>query len=282
MKDLIVTADDFGASAEINRAVARAHREGILTSASLMVNEPAFEEAVALARAAPSLAVGLHLALSLSRPTLPRERIPDLVDAEGRLPDNSTRAGWRYYFSRRLRPQLEREVRAQIEKFLATGLPLDHVNGHQHLHMHPRVFATLVGCAREYGIGGVRIVRDDLRLNLRLDRGRWGYKLSHAATFGVLGCWCRRMARGTACATADRVWGLYQDGHLTREPLLGMLRRLPPGVTEIYSHPSLGRGEKPERRPDLEFEALIDPEVKRAVGEAGARLTAYGRLRRPA
>src|SRR5262245_19651090 len=127
MRLLIVTADDFGSTPDVNRAVIAAHLSGILCSASLMVNEPSFEEAVALARETPTLSVGLHLALSRSRATLPRRLVPRLVDSGGRLADSSTRAGLRYQFSRRAVAEIELEVRAQIEKFLATGLPLDHV-----------------------------------------------------------------------------------------------------------------------------------------------------------
>jgi hopanoid biosynthesis associated protein HpnK len=279
VKQLIVTADDFGASHEINEAIARAHTEGILTSASLMVNEPAFDEAVELARRTPTLAVGLHLALSLSKPTLPADAIPDLVDSEGRLSSNSTRAGWKYYFSKHAQPQLEREIRAQIEKFLATGLALDHINGHQHIHMHPKIFAMLLRLADEYKVPGLRIVRDSLRLNLRLDRQRWGYKFSHWMIFTTLDRWCRRLARNSPVLRTDHVWGLYQDGRLTRDHLLGLLRALPEGVTEIYSHPSTVRGTNPLRTPDLEFLALIDPEAKRLT--QGIELTSYRRLRNP-
>jgi hopanoid biosynthesis associated protein HpnK len=278
VKRLIVTGDDFGVSPEVNAGIRRAHVEGILTSASLMVNEAAAPEAAALARELPTLAVGLHLALSDSPAALSAQEIPGLVDAAGRTDVSAARAGWRYYFDRGLQGQLEREIRAQLEKFLATGLPLDHVNGHQHLHMHPRVFAILLRCLADYGRPPLRLVADDLRLNLRLDPGhRWGYKLSHALAFGGLRRWCRWMAAGARYRTADRVWGLYQDGRVTRDHLLGLLRALPDGVTEIYVHPSTARG-RAGRTPDLELQALIDPEVRRVVRDEGIQLTAYGRL----
>ena len=141
---LIVNADDFGRSQSINQAVVRAHREGILTTASLMVNEPGFAEAVALARETPQLGVGLHLTLLCGHAALPPEKIPGLVDAERRFSDCPVTVGLRYFARRGLRPQLEAEIRAQFEKFYATGLPLDHVNGHLHLHLHPVVFKILM------------------------------------------------------------------------------------------------------------------------------------------
>jgi hopanoid biosynthesis associated protein HpnK len=279
VKRLIVTGDDFGASAEINEGILRAHRDGILTCASLMVNEPAFDEAVGIARRRPALAVGLHLALSLSRATLPRGKIPDLVDAEGRLMGDSTRAGWKYFFSKRLQPQLEAEIRAQIEKFLATGLPIDHLNGHQHIHMHPKVFRMVCRLAAEYRIPGVRIVRDSLPRNLALDRKRLGYKLSHLAIFSALGTWCRGIARGRSWTRPDRVWGLYQDGRLDRDHLLGLLKNLPTGVTEIYCHPSAAPGSNPLRTPDRELAALTDPRVRERVRGLGIELCTYARAK---
>ena len=130
LRRLVVNADDFGRSAAINQAVMRAHREGILTTASLMVNEPAQEEAVALARDNPRLGVGLHLTLLCGHSALPPEKIPGLVNADSEFTDNPAGAGFRYYFQRHLREPLREEIHAQFQRFRATRLPLDHVNGH--------------------------------------------------------------------------------------------------------------------------------------------------------
>src|SRR5512139_511392 len=97
---LIVNADDFGRSPDINEAVIRAHREGILTTASLMVNEPAAAAAVALARQSPTLGVGLHLTLVDGHAALSAQEIPDLADARGRFAGDAVRAGWRFFFQR--------------------------------------------------------------------------------------------------------------------------------------------------------------------------------------
>src|SRR6185369_13613502 len=141
---LIVNADDFGRSRSINEAVIRAHREGILTTASLMVNEAASAEAISLAKENPGLGVGLHLVLLCGHSTLPRKVIPDLVNETGEFTDHAIRAGVKYFFQRKLRDQLETEIAAQFERFRSTGLKLDHVNGHLHLHLHPVVFALLM------------------------------------------------------------------------------------------------------------------------------------------
>ncbi len=114
IRRLIVNADDFGGSTAINQAVIRAHHEGILTTASLMVNEPGCAEAVRLARENPRLGVGLHLSLLMGRSALPPEKIPGLVDARGAFSRSPVGVGLRYFFRRRLRAQLRAEIHASL------------------------------------------------------------------------------------------------------------------------------------------------------------------------
>jgi hopanoid biosynthesis associated protein HpnK len=272
---LIVTGDDFGRSSAVNHAIFRAHRDGILTSTSLMVNEPAFQEAVDLARSTPTLAVGLHLALSGSRPTLPPGQIQSLLRADGCFSESPARAGWRYFYSGAARQQLEREIRAQIERFLSTGLPADHVDGHHHLHMHPVIFPILARACQEYGIRAVRIVRENLGLSLRVDPGRLVPRISLSSVFWLLSGTCLRMAQDLSLRTADQVLGLHLDGRMTRDRLLRLIELLPPGTTEIYSHPSLVAGPGMSPSQVLEFQALIAPELRGAIGQHGIRLRCY-------
>lgn len=141
---VIFNADDFGRSRSVNEAVIRAHREGVLTTASLMVNGEAFDEAVQLARQHPSLGVGLHLTLVKGKATLPPGQIPGLVNARGEFTGNAVAAGLNAFFKRSLRAQLEAEIRAQMVKFQATGLVMDHLNGHLNFHLHPSIFGILI------------------------------------------------------------------------------------------------------------------------------------------
>src|SRR5206468_4563847 len=177
LRRLIVNADDFGRSHSINEAVIRAHRDGILTSASLMVNEAGFDDAVALARQNPKLGVGLHLTLLCGHSTLPPEKIPGLVNARQEFTNLPVGAGFRYFFQRPLREQLRAEIHAQFQTFRATGLPLDHVNGHLHMHLHPTVFSILMEDAVKLGIDRLRLTFDPFWLNARLARGHWCYRL---------------------------------------------------------------------------------------------------------
>src|SRR5579863_10074304 len=190
---LVVNADDFGRSSSINQAVIRAHQDGILTAASLMVNEPALDEAVALARQNPRLGVGLHLTLSHGHSALPPGKIPGLVDERSEFSNAPTATGFRYFMRRHLREQLRQEIRAQLEKFRATGLPLDHVNGHLHFHLHPTVFRMLMDAADQFGIRRMRLTREPFWMDVPLASGQRWYRASHALIYFCLS----GRARGT-------------------------------------------------------------------------------------
>ena len=265
---LIVNADDFGRSASINQAVIRAHREGILTTASLMVNEAAGEEAVALAREHPNLGVGLHLTLLCGHSALPGERIPGLVNASGEFTNNPAGAGFRYFFQRSLRAQLRREIHAQFQRFRATRLPLDHVNGHLHLHLHPTVFRILMADAAQLGIKHLRLTFDPFRLNLRLASGQLAYRALHAAIFHPLSARARPALAQRGIRHTEAVFGLLQNARVDEPYVTRLLPHLPAGDSELYSHPSLNEFRN-------EFDALISPTVKEQVRQQGIKLIRY-------
>lgn len=265
---LIVNADDFGGSKSINEAIIRSHREGILTSASLMVNEPGFAEAVLLARQNPNLGVGLHLTLLLGHSTLSRREIPDLVDEQGRFSFNPVGVGMRYFADRRLKSQLLAEINAQFEKFRQTGLPLDHVNGHLHLHLHPTVFQLLAANVSRWQITHLRLTHDPFWLNARLVPGHWVYRISHAMIHRVLSDRSRRVLRRLNIKHTTAVFGLLQNARVDESYVMRLLPKLPAGDSELYSHPSLDQFRH-------EFEALISPKVKALLERLGIRLIRY-------
>jgi chitin disaccharide deacetylase len=268
MRRLIVNADDFGRSAAINEAVFRAHREGVLTTASLMVSGEACQEAVAFARANPALGVGLHLVLLCGRSVLPPSQIPGLTDARQGFSDNPVATGCRYFFLKSLREQLRREIAAQFSAFQATGLPLDHVNGHLNIHLHPVVFDLLMAQAQACGIRHLRLTRDKLRLNLRLAGGAWLYRLSHALIFTLLSLRSRGALRRREIRHTDAVFGLLQNSRVDETYVTRLLPCLPAGDFELYSHPAA--------RPDtLELLALLSPRVKSLIRELDIRLIRY-------
>lgn len=265
---LIINADDFGLSHEVNSAVIRAHTEGVLTTASLMVNEAGFGNAVELARQHPRLGVGLHLSLVCGRSALRQSEIPNLVDAQQRFPNCPVSAGMKFFFDPRCREQLEREVTAQFEKFFGTGLTLDHVNGHLHFHLHPAVFGIVMKHARRWKVRQVRLTRDPFWLNARLARGRWGYRVSHAVIFALLSTWAKGMLARVDIRHTRNVYGLLQHGLVDESFVAGFLANLPPGDSELYSHPSLTQFRH-------ELDALLSPKVRDIIVGRGIELIRY-------
>lgn len=277
---LIVNADDFGRTAEVNRAVVAAHRDGILTSASLMVGAEAADDAVRLAHAHPALAVGLHVVVVDGMALLRPDEIPSLVRADGRFPNAPVRLGIRYALSRSAGRQLAAELRAQFERFARTGLALSHVDGHQHLHMHPAVFDLLVPLAREFGARGIRIVRDDLRVALRHDRRRAVGKIVLAGVFSLLERRCRRRCAGTGLASPGHTYGHYQSGAMDEAYVIEAVRAAAGGsdAGEIYFHPTCGPRLDALGPNPGDLATLVSPTVARAIREAGLRLSTYADL----
>jgi hopanoid biosynthesis associated protein HpnK len=265
---LIINADDFGRSASINTAVIRAHREGVLTTASLMVNEPGCAEAVALARENPKLGVGLHLALLCGRSALPRDQIPGLVNERSEFGNDPVSAGFRYFTQRGLRAQLRAEIHEQFARFGATGLPLDHVNGHLHLHLHPTVFRILVADAEQLGIRHLRFTREPFWLDAPLASGRRLYRVAHALIFLILSRTAQARFRAKSFRHTQRVFGLLQNDRVDEAYVLKLLDVLPPGDSELYSHPSLDKFKH-------ELDALVSPRVKQRIGERDIQLIRY-------
>ncbi len=275
MKRLVVTADDFGLSREINEAVEHAHRDGILTAASLMVGSPAADEAVAIARALPSLRVGLHLVLVEARPVLPPERIPDLVDRAGLFRSDMARAGAAMFFRPLVRRQLLAEVEAQFAAYAATGLPLDHVDAHKHFHLHPTIAGALIATGRRYGARAVRVPAEPAALVRAIDPD--APRLVPAITTPFTRRLGSRLRRA-GFAVPDRVFGLAWSGAMSADRVAAVLDRLPDGLTEVYTHPAIAggfAGAAPGYRYADELAALTSPRVRDAVVRSGARLGGY-------
>jgi hopanoid biosynthesis associated protein HpnK len=275
-KHLIITADDFGLSPQVNAAVEQAHRNGILTAASLMVAAPAAAEAVEIARRTPSLRVGLHLALVEARPALPPSDVPDLVGPDGWFRRDTARFGAELFFSPRMRRQLAREIAAQFDAYAATGLPLDHVDAHQHFHLHPTVAALMIRIGRQHGMRAVRIPAEPASIIRAVEPG------SPRALPAITAPWTRLLGlrlRRVGLAVPDQVFGLSWTGAMTEDRVAGLLDRLPEGVTEIYTHPALD-GDYPGAAPGYryrdELEALLSQRVIEAARSSGAVLGGYG------
>src|ERR1700761_4576640 len=171
-RKLIVTADDFGMNIAVNEAVEQAYNEGILTCASLMMGGAAVKDAVQRAHRMKGLGVGLHVTLADGRPVSPRRLVRGLTDSDGRFRNDLVGSGIRWFFNPLIRLQLAREINAQFQAFAATGLVLDHVNAHKHLHFHPTVAAMIISIGRRYGMLAMRIPDEPRHILMAAEPGR--------------------------------------------------------------------------------------------------------------
>jgi len=274
LKYLIVTADDFGAAPEVNAAVEAAHRDGVLTAASLMVAAPAATDAIARARRLPSLRVGLHLVLSDGRPLLPPSTVSHLVDESGAFRTNLAALGTLIAFSAGARRQVAAEITAQFAAFRDSGLALDHCNAHQHLHLHPVVAELMLSIGHSFGLRAVRVPLERGQVLRRLKPHTHGWSATLALPFALR---LRRRVSAAGLAAPDRVFGLRWSGHMTRARLLALVRNLPDGLSEIYLHPATApfRGGGEGYRHREEFEALTDPAVVAACRDASLQLGGF-------
>jgi hopanoid biosynthesis associated protein HpnK len=255
-KRLITVADDFGLTEGVNEAVEQAATNGILTTASLMVGAPAFEDAVERAKRCPNLHVGLHLVVIEGPAVLPPARIPGLVNTDGHFSSDQLALGINYFFRPDIRRQLAAEIRAQFEKFAATGLKLDHANAHKHMHLHPTVGSMMIEIGREFGLSAIRIPAEAA-----------GAGSTFADT--LLRRWCailRAQARRANLVTNDQILGLADTGHMTPATVAHLLANAPAGLTEMYFHPATLRDATlqrlmPNYEHTAEFEALLTTQV---------------------
>ena len=271
IKRVIFNADDFGISAEVNDAVEKAHRNGVLRSASLMVGAPAFDDAVERARRLPSLAIGLHVVLVHGRPVLPPENVPAVVGSDGLFFTDLVGAGVKFFFRPRAAAQLRAEIRAQFERFAGTGLPLDHVDAQSHMHVHPTVFRAILEVGREFGMRAIRIPREPYG-GTRTIRPWVALMRARAGRQGV--------------ASNDYAYGVNDVGAMTEARVLQMLENLPDGVTELFFHPATGPFAGADAGAERfqwteELRALTSPAVRESLARHRIESTTYGALTAP-
>lgn len=275
-KSLIINADDFGISASVNRAVISGWQNGLLTSASLMVTGDAFDEAVALARQNPGMQTGLHLTLMQGRSAVHHKGFPALTHDDGNFPNDPVFAGMRMFFLKSLRKQLETEIEAQITKFIGTGLPLSHIDGHMNIHMHPTVFDILCRLMPKYNISTFRLTRERFGTELAISAERPFGKAVDAFIFGKLAARSLPRLKTARIGFADEVKGLLNSGRITEDYLLKALDRMQDGLTEIYLHPAENDNpELPDYRQKDEMHAISSSRVAEKIRAMGIRLCNY-------
>lgn len=280
MKQLIISADDFGLSSGVNRAVEQAWNDGLLTVASIMPGAAAFDEAAMIARRNPGLQIGLHLTLVQGHGVLPSAELTGLVDEAGNFSENPVTAGIRYFFDRGLYCQLKREIEAQIRKVLDAGIPLTHIDGHLNIHLHPTVFRILAELMPRYGISSFRLAQERLSHNLHFDRERKFGKTLEKLIFGFLTDHARPELDRLGIMYAAEVKGVLNSGRMTEAYIFNIIDGLREGLTEIYFHPGiLPDAEISRRMPDYrhqeELAAITSAAVKQRLHQLQIQVQNY-------
>ena len=287
MKQLILNADDFGMTLGVNEGIIRAHREGILTSATLMANGEAFDDAVERARANIELGVGCHLVLVGGKCVATKDSVASLVDAGGNLPDSLPLFVAKISSGIIRIEEIERELRAQIGRVRAAGIEPTHLDTHKHTHAHPRVMEALGKVAKECGIARVRKPIENLRDSWETSQaGGQGVSMQILAAGAVraIAPQFTAISRRYGLLSPDHFLGLAMTGQLSPTVLRGVIGTVVDGTTEIMLHPGIcdadlaRSGSRLQKQREDELQGLVDPGVRSAVTERGIRLISYREL----
>lgn len=287
MKNLIVNADDLGWSQGVNRGIAEAHRTGLVTSTSLLANGPAFESALAVARANPELGVGVHLNLSDGPPSARPDQVPGLLNTARKLEASPETLLLRIARRSLELGEVEREWDAQITGIRNAGVAPTHLDGHKHVHMLPGLFEIALRLAKKHNIRAIRISHEASKLRAHLASGgeqKTGVLLKQgvqARGLKLLARDARDLADHAGIATSDYFCGIAQTGVLTLEGVETFLKNLPEGTTELMCHPGYVDDElrnsatRLQESRELELQILTHPQVRKLVAFQGIRLISY-------
>ena len=266
MKQLVVNADDFGFTRDVNSGIIVAHRNGILTAATLMANGKEFNHAIELAQSNPGLDIGCHLVL-IGGPSL----LPGAHLLPASLPEFLQCLAFR-------KLNVYEELRAQIEKILEAGIQPTHLDTHKHTHLTFPVLKAVARLSEEFGIRWVRRPFD-----YPLSGGGpvpWE-KRAVSRGLQVLRNYFHGILTRHGCRTTDHFAGFQLTGYLRTEELLALLKSLPAGLTEFMCHPGYCTDElraestRLKESREKELEALTAPEVRATLAQTGIELVRY-------
>jgi hopanoid biosynthesis associated protein HpnK len=285
MKRVIINADDFGLTGGINQAVLRGYRDGVLTSATILVNAPATQEAVSIAKENPGLGVGIHLNILRGKPVLPPAQVPTLVDAGGRFLKSVPRLMGRLVRRKIATSEITDEFSAQIKRGLEYGVEITHLDSERHLH------SIFIGAAIEAGLRhGIRKMRMSCEPPTVSSRGCISAQFFKTLALNLLWRRNRRALRRNNIVSPDHFFGLQHSGRMTPQRLKATLLRLPDGVSEIMLHPGYIRVEVEKLKPEFgrydftpdyerEIEALLSPYVREVITRNGIQLISYREIK---
>lgn len=262
MIHLLITADDFGKNHYVNRAVDIAKKEGVLTSASLMVTGENWEEAVEMAKE-KDIDIGLHISLTEGRSIFLKRRMdrsPAFLGISAQF--NKNTISW-----------IRKEVFLQFKRLYLTGLSFSHVDSHHHIHIHPKILRIIIENCKRYGIKSIRFPYEPWYISYNKHRLR---NISYRVTFSILSGFFLKTVDSAGLIFPDGIFGLYNTGEITETWLLLLLDKLygRAGVFEIYLHPEDKKGSPGY----TELKAITSQRVRDKIKDTGIKLISFSDL----
>jgi len=278
MSRLIIHADDFGLTEEINAGILQAHLEGNLTSTSIMATGAAFEEAIEICKTVPTLDTGIHLTLVEELSVLSRSTIKSLVNKEGRFHANAGQFIRRYYCGRLSLKEIQYELEAQIQKVLNTGVTISHFDSHQHLHMLPRILNITIKLAKKYHIAAIRFPCESFSFSMFRELSL----LPRTLQMLVLNGFCY-LGRNMDILRTDCFFGFRSGGNMNKHNLLRIIDKLSQNETaELMCHPGKGNAGASYSQWRYhwqdELNALLDADITTLLKQKDISLISYREL----
>jgi chitin disaccharide deacetylase len=290
VRRLLINADDFGLTTGVNRAILEAHTQGVVTSATLMANGRAFDDAVLAAQATLRLSIGCHVVLVDGAPVLSTRQDPGLLDPRnpGRFRDSLGGFAVLAQSGRIAPEQIEAEAIAQIRKLQAAGIAVSHLDSHKHTHLFPNVLRPLLRAAKACGIRAIRNPFGPIAFALVAKRPRMWKRYGEVKLLNALADKFRRAVQQAGMISPDGTLGLVATGALDEQLFRFMIEDLPDGTWEFVCHPGYNDAELQSMRTRLrasreqELLILTAPATRELLARNGIELISYRDLARGA
>ncbi len=278
---VIINADDFGLCSGVNRAVVQAHTDGVLTSATIMANMPAFREAVDLTKKLPNLGVGVHLNISDGRPLSSNERIHRLLDSEGQFALSPSKLALLSMAANQIKKTIRTEFASQIQLVIDNGIKPTHLDSHKHIHCFPVIFSIVCDLASYFKIPAVRFAFEPLEIC----KAPWPLPTKGGEKRSSL---IRTLARINRMQCPDLLKtdilvGIAHTGKIDIHFLRAVTSYNSVATMEVVTHPGFSDGLDPNKtrlvqQRQAELEALCSEATRRYFKDAGIKLVHYGQL----
>lgn len=268
-RKLLISADDFGLSVEVNEAIEIAHRQGILNTANLMIAGDAVDDAIKRAKRMPNLHVGLHLVVIEGKSVLSQDQIPLLVNRNRLFPSQPLKMGINYFFNQSVKRQLYKEIKAQLQAFQKTGLSLDHIDVHKHMHLHPTIAQLVIEIGQEFQLKYIRLPREPIHPLRLVDKTSYQNNFNNLLIY----YWTKlleKQIKNAGMKHLDWCFGLSWCGHMTFDRIQKLIPHLPQGNSEIFFHPATQKSGlynelMPQYEPLKELETLCHPDFPKLL-----------------